>query len=390
MKRWNSLLSLVCSLSLVAACVTSEVPPVGRTGALPLTADERRNWKQAGEERFALDRSGRVYENAEVTGYVNRIAARVVPAEAQGKGLSLQIKILKNPLLNAFAYPDGVVYMHTGILARMDNEAQLAALFAHEMTHVTHRHTVQQYQKFKNSADFLATLQVVGAPFGIFGGLVGLLGTVGAMASVSGYSRELETEADREGLERMAAAGYDPREALKLFSHLKSDVDEQKVPEPFFFGSHPRLQERIDNYSTLLKTKYANRTGTKGSEDLPLRMLPLILENAQLDLHMGRFDSAWKGLEKVLRYDPTNARAHFCQGELYHQRNRSSDGDKAMRSYGLAVQCDPGFAEPHKALGLIYFKSGRRHQARLEFERYLLLAPEASDKKYIEQYLREP
>ena len=58
-------------------------------------------------------------------------------------------------------------------------------------------------------------------PFGAYGNLANLLGTVGAMAAVTGYSRELETEADNAGLVLMINAGYDPKEAPKLFIHLK-------------------------------------------------------------------------------------------------------------------------------------------------------------------------
>lgn len=74
-----------------------------------------------------------------------------------------------------------------------------------------------------------------------------------------------------------------------------------QLKEPFFFGSHPRLQERIDNYSELLKTSYANQRGTTGSEHFTERMLPLLVENIQLDLAMGRFDSAQHGIDRVLQ-----------------------------------------------------------------------------------------
>ena len=55
----------------------------------------------------------------------------------------VKIVVIKDPYLNAFAFPNGVIYIHTGMLARMDNEAQLAALLAHEMSHCIHRHTLR-------------------------------------------------------------------------------------------------------------------------------------------------------------------------------------------------------------------------------------------------------
>lgn len=376
-------------LLLVVACATTSVPPVGKEGSLQLAEDERHLWKEAKEEQQKLDNSGRIDEDAELTAYLNTVAAKLTPTEVKGKGLSFKVRIIKNPLLNAFTYPNGVIYVHTGILARMDNEAQLATLLAHEMNHATHRHTIQQYRNFKNTTDFMATLQVAGAPLGVIGSMVGLMGAIGAMASVSGYSQEMEAEADREGLKLMVQAGYDPQEAPKLFLHLKTDVEEQQQKEPFFFGSHPRLQERIGNYSELLKTSYANQRGATGSEHFTERMLPLLVENTELDLAMGRFDSAQHGIDRVLRQSPQNASVHYYQGELYRQRDKEGDSAKALQAYSLAARYDPTLAEPHKALGLIYFKKGSKAEARREFEKYLLLAPNAADRNYIEQYLRE-
>ena len=71
-------------------------------------------------------------------------------------------------------------------------------------------------------------------PFGGYGSLADLLGSIGAMAAVTGYSRELETEADKVGLDLMVQAGYDPAESPRLFEYLKKDVKEQDIKEPFF------------------------------------------------------------------------------------------------------------------------------------------------------------
>ena len=144
----------------------------------------------------------------------------------------------------------------------MDNEAQLATLLGHEMTHVTHRHLVKMFRDIKNKTAFLATLQVATAGLGPIGSLAGTLGTIGTVAAVTGYSRENETEADKEGFHLVALAGYDVEEAPKLFLHLKREVEEEQIKEPFFFGTHPRLQERIDNYNVLLKDNA--RAGREG------------------------------------------------------------------------------------------------------------------------------
>ena len=213
--------------------------------------DEKRLWVRSKEEQEVLDESGFIYEDAELEAYLNDVAKKIEPPDVY-EAIPFQVKVIKNPHLNAFAYPNGVIYIHTGILARMENEAQLATLLAHEMTHSTHRHAVSGFRDLKNKAAVFATLQVATAGFGGYADLANLLGYLGTMASITGYSRELESEADSVGFSLMTNAGYDPEESPKLFVHIKKELEEEKIREPFFFGTHPRIRERIESYEKLL------------------------------------------------------------------------------------------------------------------------------------------
>lgn len=372
----------------MVSCATTQLPSVGEMEALQLQEDEKRLWNRSDEEQRRLNNSSYIYEDPVISAYVNEVAQNLIPQDIRGKGLSFQVKIIRNPLLNAFAYPNGVIYAHTGLISKMENEAQLAALLGHEMSHVTHRHTIENYRSVKNTTAVLATIQVASVPFGAFGNLASALGTLGAMAAVTGYSRELETEADTLGLVLLINAGYDPKEAPKLFEHLKREVEQQDKKEPFFFGTHPRLQERIDNYNRLIKTKYPDATGMKNTERFMDIISPLILDNAMMDLSMGRFSSAEDGIGRFLEIDPQNSRAHFYMGELYRQRNDAADKEKALNEYNLSIQYDPSNPAPHKSIGLIYYKLERYQEARAEFEKYLILFPDADDAAYIEQYIK--
>ena len=382
------LLFIVLVLMGMVACATTQLPSVGEMDALQLQEDEKRIWNRSGEEQRRLNNSSYIYEDPVLTDYVNEVAQNLIPEDIEGKGLTFQVIIIRNPLLNAFAYPNGVIYVHTGLISKMENEAQLAALLGHEMTHVTHRHVIENYRSVKNTTAVLATIQMASIPFGAYGNLANVLGTVGAMAAVTGYSREVETEADNAGLRLMINAGYDPKEAPKLFMHLKRDVEQQDKKEPFFFGTHPRLQERIDNYNRFIKTKYPENTGIKNTERFMNIISPLILDNAKMDLSMGRFSSAKDGIERFLEIDPQNSRAHFYLGELYRQRNDEADREKALNEYNLSIQYDPSNPAPHKGMGLIYYKLERYQEAKAEFEKYLTLFPDADDAAYIEQYIK--
>ena len=373
----------------VLACATTNLPTVGEMQSLQLQEDEKRLWNRSEEEQKRLNHSSYIYEDPILTAYVNDIAQKLIPENVKEKGLLVEVKIIKNPLLNAFAYPNGVIYVHTGILTKMENEAQLATLLGHEMTHITHRHTIENYRSVKNTTAVLATVQMAATPFGVYGGLANLLGSVGAMAAVTGYSRELETEADRGGLESMIKAGYDPREAPRLFELLKKDVEEQKIKEPFFFGSHPRLQERIDNFNQFMVENKSVTQGVRNTDRFMAQISSLLLENAQLDLSMGRFSSAQNGIERFLQEEPQNASGHYYLGELYRQKGDKDDWDRALKEYILAVEYDSSYPEPHKAIGLIYYKQGFKERSVKEFEQYLFMAPDAGDRGYIEQFIEE-
>jgi predicted Zn-dependent protease len=295
----------------ILACATTDLPPVGEMQSFELQEDEKRLWNRSAEEQYRLDNCNCLYDDPVLADYVNEIAQKLFPKDTSAKGLTIEVKVLNNPLLNAFAYPNGVMYVHTGILSKMDNEAQMAALLGHEMSHATHRHAVENFRSVKNMSAVLATVQVAGIPFGAFGDLAYLLGSVSTMAAVTGYSREMETEADMAGLKLMVDAGYDPRESPKLFEHLKKDIEEQEIKEPYFFGSHPRLQERIKNYTVFIHANYPNTKGNVTQERFMEMISPMLLDNALLDLSMGRYNSAKRGIERFLQRQPDNARGDW-------------------------------------------------------------------------------
>ena len=126
----------------ITACATERVAPITQNGFQP-EEDEKRLWKEARELQMRFDRSGLVYEDVVVTAYVNQVASKIIP-EKLTKEIGFEIKILKHPVPNAFALPHGAVYVHTGFLARMENEAQLAAVLGHEVSHILHLFKVRR------------------------------------------------------------------------------------------------------------------------------------------------------------------------------------------------------------------------------------------------------
>ncbi len=367
---------------LLAGCATVNLPPV-TSPDFKMEDEERAIWKEAAEEQERLDTGGDVLEDPALETYLTAVAHKVEPPAAW-KVVPFRVKVLRNFRPNAFALPNGAVYLHTGILARMESEAELATLLGHEMTHATHRHAVREQATVTNwSAAMLgfnaATL-----------GLATPLGALAAGAAVSGHGRDLEREADQVGLELVATAGYDVTEAPKLFEHLlewtKAEKEEEQTS--FFFASHPRLEERIDSFQDLLASRYRGRSGgTRAAEVFRQKTLRAVVVNARLDVKGGRLEVAKRDAGRVLEVDPRNGAAYAVLGEAARQREDGSGLGEAVGHFRHAVQLEPRLAEAWRGLGLALFKKGDRKGARPALARYLELEPGAPDRGHIRDYL---
>ena len=371
----------------LAGCATTSLPPVTSKDFV-FEDDEKRLWNRSEEEEQSIARSGMLYQDRELEAYINSIAKKVQPAEAYQR-IPFHIHVLKNPYCNAFAYPNGHVYIHAGLLARIDNEAQLATLLAHEMTHATHRHQLREFRGALNkSAVFASTRSLLGGLPGI-GGLTTALGEIGTKASISGHSRDLETEADMVGIKLVVKAGYDAREAPKLFQHLKEEMEEDEQKEPFFFGSHPRLAERSENYKDFLEGLESGIGGVANADTFRKKVAEVIIDNALMDFRAGRFLRAQHSAEKYVTIRPKDGRGYYLLGEIARQKGEDGDISEAKKQFQKSVSVAPSYPDAYKGLGLIYLKEGKKSQAMKAFKSYLGKAPHAQDKSYIEDYVAQ-
>jgi predicted Zn-dependent protease len=275
---------LATGLALAAVVLLAAEIAAFPPDARPIDGDEQRLWLRAEEEQKVINESGFIYKDADLEAYLNEVARKLQPPDAPA-GRSFRILVLKDPHLNAFAYPNGVIYLHSGLLARMDNEAQLATLLGHEMAHCTNQHALKAFRRLKNERP-ANTFQVYeGDGSEIRADLLSILGPGGALAGITGYTRELEAEADDAGLRLAVRAGYDPKEGVKLFEHLKDEIEIHHFNESFLLETHPKIEERIENCSRFLET-YDGRAGSgiQTARVFLEKVHKLILENALLDL----------------------------------------------------------------------------------------------------------
>jgi len=411
-------------VALLSGCASTHVPPMGYQGQpFRVDADERQLWAKADKEAEKIEKVNKLYDDPLLEEYLAKIADRLIPDEVKAAGgPGFRFAVFKDPSLNAFTLPNGRVFVHTGLLARLENEAQLAAILGHELTHVTHRHSLKAFRDERNKRLFFGVAGIA-ASIGVAVAagdqarrgnpvsaevlrqtgnvLLGLGLTLAYAASVTGHHRDLEREADDEGMARLVKAGYDPKEAPKVFELLRKDYGDRGPIETFFFGSHPRLAERIETTTHLLQTRYAAEAVEANrivdTPEFALRLRTVVRENALLDLRAGRFNLAKAQLDRVLALTPRDPTAQLYYGDLYRlQAQRAKDALDKQRLAGLAIEryaeaaaLDPGFAEPFRQLGLLYYQQGELGQARDAFQKYLALKPDAPDARRIREYLLE-
>ncbi len=137
--------SLLITASVLPGCAHRTVPPIGFAGTpFKPDADERRLWAEAEREEEKLQTAAGLYGDPLLEAYLARIGDRLTPGEVkQAGGPGFEFHVVRDPTLSAFAMPNGKVYVHTGLLARVEDEAQLAMILGHEITHVTNRHALQ-------------------------------------------------------------------------------------------------------------------------------------------------------------------------------------------------------------------------------------------------------
>jgi predicted Zn-dependent protease len=378
------IITLSCFL---CGCAATDITPVNKGFAL--TEEEEVLWHQSEESQEAFEKRGMLYDEPELLSYINEVAVKLHPEEINEQDqMTFEVFVLKNPLLNAITFPNGKIYIHTGILARMENEAQLATLLAHEMSHAVNRDSLTSYRDLKNKTAFLGTMGVIASGFGTYGNLAYLVGSLGVVSSIYGYSRELEEQADLFGLNRMYMAGYDPNEAPKLFSIMQRWLEINDIDEPFFFGTHPKLQNRINSYNFLLANQFKGLTGKVNDFAYQEKTEKVNLLNAALNIKAGRFKVAEQDIWTYLDRQNESAEAFYLLGEICTQNETDKDTPKAVEFYTYAIHLDPNYPNPHRELGLINFKEGRMDEAEKYFTSYLNLAPNAIDRGYIEANLK--
>jgi beta-barrel assembly-enhancing protease len=413
-------------LAFTVSCATTQLPPISAAGAgfKPLP-DEQALWEESrGEEEQLLEKVS-LYEDPLLESYLQGVVVRLTPrGMAANQEVHYRVRVVEDPTLNAFAYPHGAIYVHTGLLARIENEDQLATILGHEMTHVEGRHMLRHQRSAHNKAIGLTIASVAAsvvvaaaesnaldnghwgdaAAIDAMGDLIVGLGLqLAFVAAVNGYGRGLETEADNGGFALMAASGYQLNEAPKVYELLKQDYGEPKKMEAFFFGNHPRLSERVENSKHYAVTHASNapeNAADRKAIDPDLfarRIRPVVRDDAGLNIELGRLKIADEELTRALAWMPKDALTRVYIGRLrVAQATEEKDEKQQARlrteagaSFKKAVELEPKLSGPHRELGIFLHNQEDYKGSCRELKRYVELAPDADDADDMKAHIAE-
>jgi len=382
-----------------------------------------------------LERDGLILANEPASVYLNQIGHLLIPKDLRIERVTWKFRAVRDPQPNAFALPNGSIYVTTGLLSLMENESQLAAIIAHELTHVMRRHTYQHNRSNRKKFLTMNIMSAIGAyaPMGAVGAVITIVTTVAPfimVATMYGYSRELEREADLKGIDMMISAEYPPEEMIQVMKLLNKDIEGENIR--LFYNDHPSLDERIRYLSG-----YLGARAEKVTPQMALNreraayfrnMEPVMRHNLQLSINTGRYRSAVYLAQRLVDFHPDSENL-FWLAEAYRtlgprapqltekqltnsgkkdaakkrekrtieeeerellatpagKENWQQNQQKAEELYLRALAAENPIPLAHRGLGILYEKLSRANDALTQYQKYLELSPSAPDRERIQR-----
>ena len=180
-----------------------------------------------------------IYNNAAVTSYVQGVGNRIAKVSDR-TDIEYRFAVIDKDEMNAFALPGGFVYVYTGLMKQMNDESQLAAVIAHEVGHVTARHSAERLSKMYGY-QIVAGLVLGKDP----GAYTQLFSNIFSTAGFLYFGRQNEYEADRLGAKYLNAAGYEVGGMIELMEKLKSLESREPAKFEEWLSTHPPSGERL-------------------------------------------------------------------------------------------------------------------------------------------------
>jgi predicted Zn-dependent protease len=412
-------------------------PYANSTDAKPADEDEQRVWDLGRSLDEDLLRKNKIRPASQLEAYLQSILNKLYP-EFEG---AMRVRVLMQPEVNAFATAAGNIYLTEGLLARLENEAQLATVLGHEGAHFVYRHAAKtaNRQRLGEGATTIAkTLLNSANPFSkislgnmgdtaidaaksvvvdqaksmaddmllssakeqleqfktkirkaITGSFSGMRPEGFSSTSVFGFNGFMEKEADQIGFERMVNAGYDPDEAIKLFKLLGDEMQRRSKVEFYFFSSISMLSAREASFKEMASKTESRKVN---HDDYANHANAIRILNLEQEIATGRYDALLNyfggelGASRIQQYP---AEVRFYLGEAYRIRDAQGDSDLAESQYKQVLANNSGHWGALRSLGLIYSRTGRYADAEHYLRTSLTHTNSEHERGFTQQMLKQ-
>jgi len=342
------------------------------------------------EEEIAMDLSQSPHQfstdygavqDSRLNSYVAGVG-RKLAAKTHRPQMPYSFRCVNATYVNAYAFPGGSIALTRGIMLKLSNEAELAALLGHELGHVNARHSAQQISKSTISSIFVSGLAAaIGTQSQGLGTIAEKIGMLGQGALLANYSRDNEREADALGNRYMVDAGYSSQGFVGLMAILNDLNKKGGASTDILFSTHPMSSERYETALTMARDSYGysasfplNRERYM-DETASLRKKKIAIEALQEgDLYMAKneFKSAETQYLRALSLAKEDYAAHVMMAKCMIATNSFK---RAANYADLAVSLYPTEPQAHHVAGFAHVGMKQFNVALGRFNSYDKLLP---------------
>lgn len=391
-RRGAAIVSALAAIMAAPAMAQVAPPPPPYVGAYqPQGVDEIGWWREDDEAERMLAASSLVIQDEKLNTYLKRVLCDTV---GKDRCHAVRLYVIREPTFNATMSPNGTMRILSGLLLRVRNEAELAAVLGHEFGHYEQRHYLNKFKAARTGTDLLAwgaLLASMAPSYSVARSYQSL--ELSVYGNLFRYGRDQEREADLLGLGYLNNSNLRPQAAAVVWQNLMREIEasarvkglrKPKFEAIAFTASHPPQAERAAYLAASARPDaVAREDGAGRYREALAPWLPLFLED---QIKLNDFGAS-EYLIQSLAESGWTATLWFARGELYRLRGHPRDLVNAAEFYQSAIQLDPALANAHRGLGLSLLKTARPTEGQAALRKYLELKPDASDAGMIRMML---